>query len=263
MKQLFTIIIAAALSMSAQAQARYLSTSGQKLDVSIVEKSAPVQLSRILLAGYNSICLPMTLNAQQLQAAAPDVQVERLVAIRQEGTTLNLYFIDCTDEGIEAGQPYLIFSPKAQYLRARTNEAVAVSTRLQPVTFSDGEGNRVTFSSAWDAMVGDGRYGIPAQQDTDILQSILVRTTADKTFLPTRCGFTWEAQSATATKLEIKHVTSLDGIETRINDLRAANATVEVYDLAGRHAATAPFSALRSKLAPGVYVINGVKVAIK
>ncbi len=263
MKQLITLALAATLSLSTQAEKRFISANTMNLDVAAVESTTPVQLSRVLFAGYNSICLPTTLDAEQLQTAAPGAQVERLAAIRQEGSVLCLYFLDCTDEGIEAGQPYLIYSPKVQYMRVSTENANGVSSRLQPVTMTDNDGNRIRFASSWQAVDGDGRYGIPAQQDTDILQSILVRTTPDKTFLPTRCGFVWEAQSPTATTLEIRHVASLLGIETSINELRAADATVDVYDLAGRHAAKGRFSTLSTQLTPGVYVVNGVKVAIK
>lgn len=263
MKHLYILALAATLSLGANAQTRYLSTSNRTLDVNTIEGQTPAVLSRILFAGYNSICLPLTLTADQLQAAAPGVQVERMAAIRQEGSTLNLYFVDCTDEGIEAGVPYLIYSPKTQNLRTRTREAVATSSRLQPVTINDGNGNRITFSSSWESVNGGTRYGIPAKQDTEILQSILVHTEPGQTFLPTRCGFTWEQQSATATNLEVKHVMNLDAIETSINELRAADATVDVYDLAGRHAGKGRISTLGSQLTPGIYVVGGNKIAIK
>ena len=264
MKHFFTLAIALTMTLGASAQPpRYLSTSGKTLDVSAIEAQTPVQLSRILFAGYNSICLPVSLTADQLQAAAPGVQVERMAAIRQEGATLNLYFIDCTDEGIEAGVPYLIYSPKTQNLRARTADAAATNTLIKPVTFSDNEGNRVTFSSSWEAVAGGHRYGIPAKQDTEILQSILIMTDADKTFLPTRCGFTWETQSATATDLEIKHALSLDGFETSISELKAADAKVDVYDINGALLRSQVGINQAKSLPRGIYVIGGQKVVVK
>lgn len=265
MKHLCLTLVAAATlcqPLSAQNKVRYVSTNAPSLPVEQIAEGT-AQISRILFAGYNSICLPTTLDAEQLQTAAPGAQVERLAAIRQEGSVLCMYFLDCTDEGIEAGQPYLIYSPKLQTMRVSTANANGVSTRLQPVTLTDNDGNRIRFGSSWQSVSGNGRYGIPAQQDTDILQSILVSTTAEKTFLPTRCGFDWEAQSPTATTLEIRHVASLAGIETSISELRASDATVDVYDLSGRHAAQGRFSSLNQQLAPGIYVVNGVKVAIK
>ena len=206
----------------------------------------------------------MSLSAEQLQAAAKDVQVERLEMIRQEGNTLNLYFLDCTNEGIEAGKPYLIFSPTIQSLRANTENASGVSTELKSITKSDGAGNTVTFGSSWEAVQVEGRYGIPAQQETYILESILIRTEGDKTFLPTRCGFTWDQQTSDATELEIKHVTSLDDIETSIEKLQASNATVDVYNAQGTLVLSQTnIDAAKKSLPQGIYVVKGQKFAVK
>ena len=116
MKKLMFTLMAAAMTLVpaiAQNRVKYLSTTTETLNVSELQVAdQTVQISRYLFAGYNTICLPMTLSAEQLQAAAKDVRVERLAAIKQEGSTLNLYFVDCTDEGIQAGLPYLIYSPK-------------------------------------------------------------------------------------------------------------------------------------------------------
>ena len=267
MKKFTLFLMAAAMvcgSAMAQNRVKNVYTFSSRLNVAELEVPAQtVQLHRTLLAGYNTLCLPMSLDAEQLQAAAADVQVERLAAVRQEGNTLNLYFMDCTNEGIEAGMPYLIFTPKTQNLRASTANARMISTEVIPVTMADNQGNRVTFTSSWQSLQGDGRYGIPAKQDVDVLQSILVRTEPDKTFLPTRCGVIWEQQSPTATAIKICHVTSLDGIATSIESLKAKNARVDIYDLKGQLVRRgAPASAIES-LPTGVYVIGGQKVAVK
>ena len=105
----FTLALVAAAAFCSQAFAqnrvKNLYTSSETLNVSMLNNEQPVQINRTLFAGYNTICLPMSLTAAQLQAAAKDVQVERLISIGQEGSTLNLYFLDCTSEGIEAGVP--------------------------------------------------------------------------------------------------------------------------------------------------------------
>lgn len=260
--------MAAALTVgSAMAQNRVKNVFTFASRLNVAELQVPeqtVQIHRTLLAGYNTLCLPMSLTAEQLQAAAEDVQVERLAAVRQEGSTVCLYFLDCTAEGTEAGQPYLIYSPKLQNLRASTANARLVNADIQPVTMADGQGNRVTFTSSWQSIQGDGRFGIPAKQDAEILQSVLVKTEADKTFLPTRCGFIWEDQAPTATTLEIRHITSLDAIATSIETLKAKNASVDVYDVKGQlvRRAVRVNSAMES-LPAGIYVIGGQKVAIK
>ena len=268
MKHITLLLMAAATictSAFAQNRVKYVYTSGTNLNVGQLQDQAqPVVLNRTLFAGYNTICLPMSLSAEQLQAAAKDVQVERLEVIRQEGNTLNMYFLDCTNEGIEAGVPYLIFSPTFQNLRASTQNASGISTELQSVSKSDGNGNAVTFGSSWETLKVEGRYGIPAQQDTYILESILIRTEGDKAFLPTRCGFTWEQQANDATALEIKHVTSLDDIETSIEKLQATGATVDVYNAQGTLVMSQTnINAAKKSLPQGIYVVKGQKFAVK
>jgi hypothetical protein len=227
-------------------------------------QAQPVVLNRTLFAGYNTICLPMGLDAEQLQAAAKDVQVERLEAIKQEGSTLNMYFMDCTNEGIEAGVPYLIYSPTFQTLHANTFASSGVSTELKSVCKTDGAGNTVTFGSSWEMLKVEGRYGIPAQQEAYILESILIRTEGDKAFLPTRCGFTWDEQASTAEALEIKHVTSLEDISTSIEKLQATNATVDIYNAQGALVMSGTnLNAAKQSLPQGIYVVKGQKFAVK
>lgn len=264
----FTLIAAALMALcttiSAQTvRVKYLSTSSQALNAEmLLNDDQPVQLSRILFAGYNSICLPLTLDAKQLQEAAPDVRVERLTGMRQEGDVLNLLFVDCTDEGIEAGVPYLIFSPKAQSLRARNTTSNGVSTQLRDVTLSDNAGNHITFGSSWEALQTTGRYGIPAKQDVEILESVLVRTDGAQTFLPTRCGFTWDSQAPGASNLQIKHVKAAD--VTRVESLKASREIVDIYDVNGALVRKQVRSNEAMKSLPrGVYVIGSEKVVIK
>ena len=259
------VALAAFCSQSfAQTKVKNLYTSGTTLNVSLLNNDEqPVQINRTLFAGYNSICLPMSLSAEQLQTAAKDVQVERLISIGQEGTTLNLYFLDCTNEGIEAGVPYLIYSPTIQTLRANSTDSEGVNTALKCVTKTDAAGNQITFGSSWESIQVAGRYGIPAMQETDELQSILICTDGDKTFLPTRCGFTWDKQSATAQALEIRHITDMAGEETCINELKSQDAVVDIYNVQGAMVkANANINKAMQTLPNGIYVIKGMKVAV-
>ena len=264
----FTLALVAVAAFCSQAFAqnrvKNLYTSGTTLNVSILNNDKqPVQINRTLFAGYNSICLPMSLSAEQLQAAAKGVQVERLISINQEGSTVNLYFIDCTSEGIEAGVPYLIYSPTLQTLRANNTDAQAIDTALKCVTKTDAAGNQISFGSSWESVQVEGRYGIPASQESDELQSILICTNGDKTFLPTRCGFTWDAKNTSAQTLEIKHITDLAGTETCIKELQKENAVVDIYNAQGAMVqAKANINKALKTLPNGIYVIKGMKVAV-
>ena len=150
-----TLIASTALFTQAMGQGKVtnVSTNTAKLNIEVLQnQEQTARLSRFLYAGYNTLCLPMTLTAEQMATAAKDARIERLVAIKQEGSTLNLYFVDCTEEGVQAGVPYLIYSPTKQYLQATNNEAQTVSSTLKAIRLNDGEGNQVTFSSSWENM---------------------------------------------------------------------------------------------------------------
>ena len=265
----YVLIIVAAAAMCTQAVAqnrvKYLSTSTEKLNVEqlVTANEQQVQLTRYLFAGYNTLCLPMSMSSEQLAASAKDIQVERLAAMKQDGNVLNLYFLDCTAEGIEAGVPYLVYSPTTQTMRVKSTEALSVNAELKTVRMNDGEGNQVAFDSSWESIEKVGRYGIPAQQDVTPLQSILIRTEGDKRFLPTRCGFTWEQQNGTATELKIKHVTSLEAVATGINSLKAKSAKTDVYDLKGNLIIKQASASQVNSLPRGVYVISGEKFVVK
>lgn len=229
-----TMVTAMSTSAFAQGQVKNVYASTQKLNVEQLQNTEKAtQLNRYLFAGYNTLCVPMSLTAEQLG----DVKVERFAGIRQEGNVLNLYFVECTSEGIQAGVPYLVYSPKAQYLRMKNSEALRVNSELKAVRMNDGKGNTVTFSSNWETVKKDGLYGIPAQQNVTPLESVLIRTQADKAFLPTRCGFSWDEQASSASELCIVHATQAE--LTAIKNVSVQNTSGNAYDLSGRKVATA------------------------
>lgn len=255
MKQI-VLLLAMVLTTSAFAQNRVknIYASSTKLDMEQMQNSdQTVQLNRYFFAGYNTLCLPFSLTADQMAVAAKDLKVERLAGIQQQGETLNLFFVDCTADGIEAGMPYLIYSPTSQYLRVKNTEVLNFDSELKVVRMSDNTGNMVTFGSGWESMVKEGRYGIPAKQNVTPLESILVRTTIEQNFLPTRCGFTWDQQAPSATKLEIKHVMQSD--VTAISGVtKDKGSDGNCYDLQGRKV---------SKSAKGIRIQDGKKVVVR
>lgn len=233
----------------AQKGVKNVYASSPKIDVQLIQNNEQtVQLNRYFFEGYNTLCLPMSLTTEQLG----DLRIERLAGIHQEGNTLNLYFVDCTEDGIQAGVPYLVFSPKAQYLRVKNTEALSLNADLKAVRLSDGNGNTVTFGSSWETVENADRYGIPAQQDVTPLESVLIRTDG-KQFLPTRCGFTWDQQAASAKSLNIVHAGNM-GVVTAIAGVTLDNSSSDLYDLQGRKA---------SKASKGILIQEGKKVVVK
>lgn len=248
------LVAAATLCTPAVAQNRVknLSTNSSTMDVEqLLNTENSVQVTRYFFAGYNTLCLPMSMSADQLAVAAKDLKVERLVGMKQEAGTLNLYFMDCTSEGIEAGVPYLVYSPTEQNLHARNTESLGISTELKTVRLNDNTGNVVSFGSSWDMIQKAGRYGIPAQQNVYPLESVLIRTEADKAFLPTRCGFTWEQQAAGCSELVIRHISELSEA-TGIKLVEAVSSNDnDVYNIGGQRV---------GQNYRGIIVVNGKKV---
>ena len=244
-----TMVTALSTSAFAQGQVKNVYASNEKLNLELLQNTdQTAQLNRYFFAGYNTLCLPMSVTAEQLG----DVKAERFAGIQQEGNVLNLYFVECTNEGLQAGVPYLVYSPKSQYLRVKNNEALTVNNELKAIRLSDNAGNTVTFSSNWETVKKDGLYGIPAQQKVTPLESVLIRTQADKAFLPTRCGFSWDLQNATAQELRIKHVSQAE--VTAIKNINLQSTSDKVYDLSGRKL---------NKTDRGIYVQEGKKMLKK
>ena len=249
MKQLLlAMVMATAVGTTAFAQnkVKNVYASSSKLDIEMLQSDQTIQLNRYFFAGYNTLCLPMSVSAEQLG----DIKIERFAGIKQEGNVLNLYFVECTSDGIQAGVPYLVNSPKSQYLRVKNSDAMTIDNQLKTIHMSDNNGNVVTFGSGWETIEKVGRYGIPAQQDVTPLEAVLVRTNADKKFLPTRCGFTWDQQNASAKELRIVHLAASE--VTTINSIKTQNTTTEnIYDLSGRKV---------NKTAKGLRIQDGKKV---
>lgn len=223
--------MATALSANtfAQRQVKNVYASTDKLNLEQLQNTEQtVQLNRYLFAGYNTLCMPMSMTAEQLG----DIKVERFSGIKQEGDVLNLYFVECTNEGIQAGVPYLVYSPKSQYLRIKNSDALNFNSNLTSIHMSDNAGNTVTFGSNWETVKKFGLYGIPAQQNVTPLEAVLIRTEADKAFLPTRCGFSWDKQASSAQQLRIVHLTQSD--ITALKSVNIQTTSSDAYDLSGR-----------------------------
>ena len=251
-KLLLTLVVATAVSTTAFAQnkVKNIYASASKLDIEMLQNNEQnVQLNRYLFAGYNTLCLPMSLTAEQLG----DIKVERFAGIQQEGNVVKLYFVECTNEGIQAGVPYLVYSPKSQYLRVKNSDVMTIDNQLKAVCMSDNRGNVVTFGSGWETIGKEGRYGIPAQQKVTPLEAVLMKTTAEQKFLPTRCGFTWNKQNASAEELQIVHLAQADVTAIQSVNMQKADDGI-YYNLQGQK---------MSKDAKGLRIQNGKKTIVK
>ena len=255
----FVLVLTVAMGLSttafAQNKVKNIYASSSKLDIEKMQSSEQtIQLNRYFFAGYNTICLPFSLSADQVALAAKDLKVECLTGIQQEGSTLNLFFVDCTAEGIQAGVPYLIYSPTSQYMRVKNTDVLNFDPELKSIRMSDDNGNIVTFGSSWESMEKVGRYGIPAKQNVTPLESVLERTEGDKTFLPTRCGFTWVQQAASANELKIQHAANKGEVTAILGIKQNETTGGDYFNLQGSKT---------SKNAKGIRIQNGKKTIVK
>lgn len=237
MKHFVLALIATALctTASAQSKVKNVYVNSEKLNIEQFQNTEQdVQLNRYFFAGYNTLCLPMSITAEQLG----DVKAERFAGIQQEGDVLNLYFVECTDEGIQAGVPYLVYSPKSQYLRIKNSDAMTFDNQPRAIRMNDNAGNVVTFSSNWETVKKDGLYGIPAQQNVTPLEAVLIRTAADKAFLPTRCAFSWDQQASSASELRIVHLSLAEATAIKSINMKETSDK-NLYKLSGRKAGKA------------------------
>ena len=257
MKKMITRTLAAmvmtlGISTAAQAQRTITLSTYNEINFSHVnENISGVRMSRQFYAGYNSICLPFSVSASDLKDLMGEgVMLERMTKV--EGNVLT--FTDVTESGIEAGMPYLIYAPTQKVVTFSTQDMDLVKA---PIAVTIGG---ATMSGNYAPSKEVGLYGIPAQQDTDLLQSILIRTEGDKTFLPTRCGISYPACSGVPA---IMHVTSLADV-TPISKLMADNAKVTIYSVGGQLVQkNVRINDAKSTLTPGVYVVNGQKMIVK
>lgn len=248
--------IAMSLLMSASASVYAQKTVGfsttNKLDFTrVTENTTSIYMNRTFYAGYNTICLPFSVSADDLKALCGyDVILEKLVKVEEN----NLLFADVTEEGISAGMPYLIYSPKTQVVKFQTED---MTLQEDPIVLRV---DNATMSGKYEPTTGMGIYGIPAQQNKEILEATLVRTVADKTFLPTRCGITFPLSQGAPT---IKHIGAMSD-ETAISKLIAENATVTVYNANGQLVnKSMRINDAKNKLTAGIYVVNGQKFIVK
>lgn len=252
----FTRILAALLlavgsTTMASAQTVTFGTTNTMDFSRVKENTTTVRLHRYFIEGYNTICLPFSVSADKLtELMGDDVKLEKLV-MAEAGT---LTFMDVTADGIEAGMPYLIYAPATKYVLFSTTDLNLVQ---EPKVLTIGQ---ASMSGNFTPVQSVSLYGIPAKQDTAPLQAILVPTEGEKIFMPTRCGIKYNGIENPV----IEHISSMDGETTAIKNLQATNAKVDIYNTSGALLKKGiRMNDAMSTLAPGIYVVNGMKFLVK
>lgn len=231
-KLLLSAAMMAALSASAQSttvRPKYVSTSGETIDTELVQQ-AETRLTRIFYQGYNTVCLPYALTAEEVSSMlGEDVTVEKPVGAFVENNDFVLCFGDCTGEGMEAGMPYLVHSEKAKYVTITNSTGMSVNAPAS-VSFVDGRGNVATFQGSFERLQPVGTWAIPAVQGE--VPANLICCDGARQLNPTRCFFTWDAQNG-ASNMIIRHLANGE----TVTGITAANITTAegfTYNTAGQ-----------------------------
>lgn len=229
----------AALTVSAQTtpnRPKYHYVSANAATLALAQLEQPTStLLRTLYAGYNTVCLPFSLTADEVTAMLGEgVTVEKAIGATLDGQAFTLCLEDCTAEGIEAGMPYIVYSPRTTFARIQNTTGAPVLAQPLAVTLGDGEGNVATFRGSFEQLKPVGSWAIPAVEGE--IPAELIRCTGERLLNPTRCFFTWDHQGS-ASSMALRHVTAGELI-TGLHAATVQHANGETYNLAGQRIAT-------------------------
>lgn len=245
---LLSAAMIAALSASAQRTStpvKYISTSGTEINTELA-REATTRLTRVLYQGYNTLCMPYSLTAEEVAATfGQDVTLEKPVGAFVEGNDFVLCFAECTSEGIEAGMPYLLHAAESHYVSATNSTGMVVDTPAF-VTFGDGQGNVATFRGSFERLEPVGTWAIPAVQGE--IPANLICCDGARILNPTRCFFTWDQQNG-ASNMVIRHYAAGEAV-TGITAANITTADGATFNTAGQ----------RVQQGHGVMIQGGKKV---
>lgn len=259
MKKLFIAAALAVSTLSLQAQqVLNLSTVGGTKLERYDGNECKVNVDRYLFNGWNTLALPFDVSESELnEAYGPDCRLERLVGAEEEAGVVTLYFQDCKAQGVVANTPYILYYTGQNGVRRLAKTAVI--TNGEPTLSLDvrGSGERVTMAGARQVVKGEGLYGVLAVDNADA-RFVAVDNTKGG-FHATRCYV--ELTSGNTKTLRTRHLAA--GETTAIAAALSTGERADVYTLSGIRVATNASAADISRLQPGIYVVNGQKVAVK
>lgn len=259
MKKFYIIAIMALSVLSVQAQQKLsLSTyNGTNLEKYAGEE-CDVTAYRTLFTGWNTLYLPFSMTESEVnEVFGSDCKLERLVGVESNGNTMTLNFQDCKSMGIEANVPYILhFS--GEICNKKIAKTAVIEVSKPSVTFiARGNGETVTMCGAQTHLTGEGLYGVLAKDNSEATFTKVDKGTNG--FFATRCYI--EITGSTPQTLLTRHLAAGDVLS--IKDIISTNERVDVYTLSGAMVGSQMSSKDLKRLQPGIYVVNGQKVAVK
>lgn len=256
MKKLYLIAAMAIATISGNAQEKlmlstYNGTNVEKYDGKICN----VTVNRYMFTGWNTIALPFDVSADELTATfGSDCKLERLVSAENVGDAVQLNFIDCKADGMQANTPYILYYAGEASNKKLTKEAQVINAQAL-TSVSTQRGDIVTMAGVQAKTSGIGFYGILAKDNAEARFAKVDASLSG--FLATRC---YVQLNGSATQLLTKHLNPNE--ITSINAIARNGEKVDVYNVNGVRVASVRTSEV-SNLQPGIYVVKGQKVLVK
>ena len=259
MKKFYLIAAMALMTLAASAQqALNISTYNGTNLTNYDGQVCNVVVNRYMFTGWNTIALPFSMTQDELNDVfGSDCKLEKLVAVDANSGTLNIYFQDCKDGGIEANTPYIIHYTGETGNRRIAKTATVTDAEAALTVIAKDNVDMVTMEGARIHTPGEGLYGILAADNSEA--RFVAVDDVKSGFYASRCFI--KVASGNTAKLNTIHLGANE--VTSIASIASSNKKVDVYTLSGIRVATGISPKQMNKLQPGVYVVNGQKVLVK
>ena len=238
-------------AMMAQTKALYLSSIEGTNVLHYDGQTRNVSMSRSVYNGWNTLCVPFSMTTEELNAAfGADCKLEKLSAIKANGSVIDLYFTDVKADGVEANTPYLVYyTGETKSIKVVANETQIHADDAFVAGQYDGKVN-VGFHGAAKHIEPNAEFNMYGIYVKDNAEAAFTQVTPETSgFYATRCYITVEGVSNPTFRAH-------HNVEpaTAINTVKAEKANGEVFNLNGVR---------QNGIQKGVNVVDGQKVIVK
>lgn len=216
-----------------------------------------VKMERAFIAdgGWYTICLPFSLNANEIRTLFHDAKFQEFSGVSTNSTTkdteLNFKSVTAT----EAGKPYLMKPIQDISMKDMTfKKKVIEVTAPVAVTHKSEDGKEFTFTGIFDptAIIGPQYRILSGANGTELRIPGSGTMAGFRAYFVMPTDLTSEQTSTTKVCMGPSEVTAISQIRTD------AGTHGKVYNMYGQFVSKDP-----TRLAPGLYIIDGKKTIIK
>ena len=229
-------------------------TNGKDLKGKCV-KTVKMERAFIADGGWYTICLPFSLNANEISTLFHGAKFQEFSGISTNGTTngIELNFKSVT--ATEAGKPYLMKPVQDISMEDMTFEKKVIEvTAPVAVTHKSEDGKEFTFTGIFDptAIIGPQYRILSGANGTELRIPGSGTMAGFRAYFVMPTDLTSEQTSTTKVCMGPSEATAISQIRTD------AGTHGKVYNMYGQFVSKDP-----TRLAPGLYIIDGKKTIIK